>query len=155
MTTIFLTDNFCGCYLCRGSQRIENEIEKIANTLVAKNNFSSILVGGRNPRLVTFDQEKFLVGRESASGRITIEDGERELRPDQVGQEIFKSSDSVHGCWKCIENQEFLLFLRPEFWDLEFEIIRTRPELMPHGYGFRNDDDPEQGEFILNYNLDK
>lgn len=125
---IYMTSNFCDCRLCRGSHKVTNNIDKEAFNK-GRDGFIVYKTGARNPTLITFNPKKFLMGHKSAAGNIDIQDPITKdwgLSIDSTGQEVLCIEDSVHSCHKISAHQEFLLFLRPEFYDTEVDIIETR-----------------------------
>jgi hypothetical protein len=49
-TKIYITTNFCGCRLCKGSRKVETSLDREAFK-AARNGHIVRRVGGRNPRL--------------------------------------------------------------------------------------------------------
>lgn len=122
MFKIYITKNFCGCNLCRGSERIITDLDREANEAVRNGSHRQVVVGGRNPRLLTFPEQMVFVSY-SAGGN-----------PDQslenLSEAVCSGSDSSHGCWKIRENQSYSIHWDHHDWqqrDGEVAIVATRP----------------------------
>jgi len=95
---IFITPNFCGCRLCRGSQKIETELDREAAD-ASRSSHKIEVTGGRHPSLLTIPLSFW-----------TAELSSRET-PPQLGEWLDGGvvqaivNDSVHDCWKIRKNQ--------------------------------------------------
>ena len=125
---IYVVENFCDCNLCKGHRTVRTLLDMEAFLASRNKGMKSQVIGGRHPKLIVFNAEALYVGNVSTTGRISITDPitEESLHLGLCGEKVFSDKDSIHGCWKIIENQRFQLYLRPEYYDEKVEIAYTR-----------------------------
>jgi len=115
---IYITDNLCNCKLCKGSKKVETELDREASRAYNEYTHNQVLTGGREPDLITYPADCTVV-HWSAKGN-----------PDcdiaKIGEEIVRIPDSVHGCWKIIKNQEISIHAPVNKSAGKYEIVFTR-----------------------------